>query len=308
MNNLQSAWSEISTDQEKLNYCLSPEQLALLPTTEDVEFFHTHGWFITKKVIPDELIDAAIVGSEQFYLGKKDAILPSMTGYSNWQPGDDDRLRNNEFVSLQKKELRQLALYPMIGAIAARLSDSTAIRLFEDQLVYKAPSLDHRKGSVGWHADYAYSSNCTSDKLMAAWIPFHDSVVDRSPLMVLDGSHRWSNTEHLREFNQPDLSVVVERFAQAGHQIVEVPMVMEKGQISFHHCRTIHGSYPNFSDEVRLAMAVHVQDRDNCYQPYWNNGQPIQHYLDGVCRLQPNGEPDYSDPIIFPMIWSDVSA
>lgn len=287
-------------------YHLTEEEMALLPTEDDIAFYEEHGWFITpQKVIPDEVIDEAILGSEKFYQGERDWVIPYQTGYSNWQPGDGDEIRNNEFVSLQKKELRKLSLQPIIGAIAAKLTRSKSIRRFEDQLVYKAPTKGLGKGAVGWHTDHAYSSNCTSDKLLATWIPFHDSEENRAPLVVIDGSHKWTGTEHLRDFNQQDLPKILQKFAEEGKEIKEVPMVMKKGQISFHHGWTIHGSYPNYSDQVRLAMAVHLQDETNHYQPFWNNGKQIHHFLDLLCRKLPNGEPDYSDPEIFPTIWSE---
>ena len=299
---LNSAFSDASS---KLESTLSSEEFELLPTEEDISFYEEHGWYISPKVIPDEIIDLAIIGSQKFYQGERDATLPYSNGYSNWQPGDGDEIRNNEFVSLQKKELRQLALQPIIGAIAARLTRSKTIRLFEDQLVYKAPTTTTGKGAVGWHADHAYSSNCTSNKLLAAWIPFHDSVENLAPLVVIDGSHKWKGTEDLRDFNQQNLPLIRQRFADKGRNIVEVPMLMKKGQISFHNGWTIHGSYPNRSNQIRLAMAVHLQDEANRYQPYWNNGVEIHHFLESMCRKLPNNNPDYSDPNIFPIIWSE---
>nr|WP_155743857.1 phytanoyl-CoA dioxygenase family protein [Scytonema sp. UIC 10036] len=284
---------------------MSEEQLALLPTDEEVAFYEEHGWYISKKVIPDEIIDEAILGSEKFYRGERDATLPYSSGYSNWKPGEPDAIRNNEFLSLQKKELRQLALQPIIGAIAARLTKSKRIRLFEDQLVYKAPQAKDGKGVVGWHTDRAYCSNCTSDNLLAAWIPFHDCDESIGPLVVIDGSHKWSGTDHLRCFNHPNLKETEKKFTQEGRMIVEVPMTLKKGQISFHHCGIIHGSYPNYSNSIRLAMAVHLQDDANRYQAYWNEkGEQIHHFLDRICRKLPNGNPDYTDPSVFPVLWS----
>ncbi|MUG92008.1 phytanoyl-CoA dioxygenase [Scytonema sp. UIC 10036] len=290
---------------QKIAPSLSEEQLALLPTDEEVAFYEEHGWYISKKVIPDEIIDEAILGSEKFYRGERDATLPYSSGYSNWKPGEPDAIRNNEFLSLQKKELRQLALQPIIGAIAARLTKSKRIRLFEDQLVYKAPQAKDGKGVVGWHTDRAYCSNCTSDNLLAAWIPFHDCDESIGPLVVIDGSHKWSGTDHLRCFNHPNLKETEKKFTQEGRMIVEVPMTLKKGQISFHHCGIIHGSYPNYSNSIRLAMAVHLQDDANRYQAYWNEkGEQIHHFLDRICRKLPNGNPDYTDPSVFPVLWS----
>ncbi|MGB3654838.1 MAG: phytanoyl-CoA dioxygenase family protein [Rivularia sp. (in: cyanobacteria)] len=289
-----------------LSLHLTSEQLKLLPTDEDVAFYEEHGWYISKKVIPEELIDEAIEACFRFYQGEKDATLPTDTGYSNWKPGDGDDMRNNEFTTLQHKLLRKFALQPIIGAIAARLTRSKSIRIFEDQLVYKAPHSDNEKGVVGWHTDRAYCSNSTSSKLLAAWIPFHDSDADRAPLVVIDGSNNWSGNDHLRCFNQPNLRETAKKFTRQGREIIEVPMIMKKGQMSFHNTWTIHGSYPNRSDDYRLAMAVHMQDLENRYQPFWNaQGKQIHHYLDSLCRKLPNGNPDYSDPAIFSTIWSE---
>lgn len=285
-------------------FTLSTVQRELLPTDEDIAFYKEHGWYISQKVIPDEIIDEAIVGSEKFYRGETDATLPYKTGYSDWQPGDGDAVRNNQHVSYRQKELRQL-LHPMIGAIAAKLSKTRGIRLFEDTLVYKAPTINEGEGIVGWHTDYSYSSNCTSQKMLSAWIPFHDTNIYRSPLIVIDGSHKWPGTEHMRSFNNQNLKEIEKTFAQEGREIVEVPMILKKGQVSFHHSWTIHGSYPNRSNLPRLAFALYLQDDDNRYQPFWNNGKQIHHFLDSMCRKLPNGYPDYSDPAIFPVLWKE---
>ena len=137
---------------------LSEEQLELLPTEEEVAFYEEHGWFISKKILPDKIIDEAFEGAQKFYSGERDAVIPYETGYSDWKPGDGDAVRNNQHVSYRKKELRQL-LQPIIGAIAAKLARSKGVRLFEDTLVYKAPINNHQSGGVvGWHTDYSYSS------------------------------------------------------------------------------------------------------------------------------------------------------
>ncbi|NJL61123.1 MAG: phytanoyl-CoA dioxygenase family protein [Methylacidiphilales bacterium] len=294
---------------------LTEEQLALLPTEEDIAFYEEHGWFISKKVIPDQVIDEAIYGAERFYRGERDAELPYSVGYSDWQPGDGDALRNNQHVSYRNKQLRKLLLQPVVGAIAARLARSKQVRLFEDTLVYKAPIAKVREGSkesarggiVGWHTDASYSSNCTSQNMLSAWIPFYHISKEKAPLVVIDGSHKWSDNEHMRTFNNQNLEELKKLFVQSGREIVEVPIIIEKGQVSFHHCLTIHGSYPNYSDSIRLAFALYLQDYNNHYQPFWNQGQQVNHFLDRVCQKLPNGEPDYTDPAVFPAIWSDES-
>lgn len=292
-----------------LEQILSPQQVAALPSDQAVEFYRQHGWYISQPIIPDAVIEEAIAGTERFYQGERDAVLPISQGYSDWQPSDGfDTIRNNEFVSLQSQALRQLALQPIVGAIAARLAGTSQIRLLDDQLVYKPPQTQSTT-SVGWHTDRAYWATCTSDQLLTAWIPLHDCDIEMGPLVVIDGSHQWSGLDHLRGFNQTDLTTLSTQLQQLGidHTIKEVPFTLRKGQVSFHHCWTIHGSYPNHSPRPRLAIAVHLQDAANSYRPYYNdnNGQAIHMFDEQLCRTLPNDDPDFSDPTIFPELWSD---
>lgn len=290
-----------------LTEALAEELLELLPTEEDIAFYEEHGWYISKKIIPDDIIDEAILASERFYQGERDAELPITIGYSNWKKEDGyDIIRNNEFVSLQSNKLRHLALQPIIGAIAARLARTNRIRLLDDQLVYKPPQDQTGKSAVGWHADRAYWATCSSHKLLTAWIPFHDCDETRGPLVVLDKSHKWSGTQDTRFFNDYNLEEMEKTFQQGGRQVVKIPMSLKKGQVSFHHCWTIHGSLPNYSKSFRLALAVHLQDADNYYQPFWNKEGKEIHIIDeSLCRKLPNGNPDFSDPAAFPVLWSE---
>ncbi|HEY9828609.1 MAG TPA: phytanoyl-CoA dioxygenase family protein [Stenomitos sp.] len=287
---------------------LSEIQESLLPTEEDIVFYETHGWYISPKVIPDEVFDIAMRGVERLYRDDRDVRLPVATGYHDWKPQDGDGLRNNEFISLQIKELQQLALYPMIGAIAARLARTTEIRLLDDQVVYKPA---HSGDEVGWHADGAYWSTCTSPHLLTAWIPFHDVDEQDGTLLMLDESHRWDPEilQDTRLFNNTVLEEVEAQFRQLGCATKRVPIAMKKGQVSFHNCWTMHGSPANVSDRPRIAMAVHLQDKDNHYRPFRNrDGQDIRMFDEVLCRKLPNGDPDFSDPQVFPVLWSAEEA
>ena len=285
---------------------LTPEQLALLPDDSDVASYETNGYYVSKEgVLPEALIDAAWEGAHRFYRGERDGTLAVDTGFSNWKPTDGDGQRNNEFVSLQKKELKALAVYPLLGAIAAKLTRSSVIRVLDDQLIYKPSDTRNASRTVtGWHADRAYWATCSSDKMISAWIPFHSVDVTRSPLVVMAGSHRWPDLQDVRFFNRQDLSEMQERFRAQGREVRVVPMTLRKGQVSFHHGWTVHASYPNTSGLPRLSYAVHLQDGDNHYRAYRNReGREIHIFDETLCRKLPNGDPDFSDPEVFPTVW-----
>jgi len=153
------------------------------PDGDDVAFYAEHGWWISPKVLSDDYIDAV----QRFYRAR-DRTLPFEDEYSNWTEDDGfDVVRNNEFVSLQSDDLRAVACQPVLGAMAARLAGTTGIRLLDDQLVYKPPSAPGAMTAVGWHADHAYWGTCRSQRLLTAWIPFHDVDEESGTLGVLDG-------------------------------------------------------------------------------------------------------------------------
>ena len=67
-----------------------------------------------------------------------------------------------------------------------------------------------------------------------------------------------------------------------------------------------HASYANTSGQPRLSYAVHLQDGDNHYRPYRNaQGREIHIVDEKLCRKLPNGDPDFSDPDVFPTVWAE---
>jgi ectoine hydroxylase-related dioxygenase (phytanoyl-CoA dioxygenase family) len=87
-----------------------------------------------------------------------------------------------------------------------------------------------------------------------------------------------------------------------------VPMVLERGKVSFHNCLTFHGSGPNRSARPRIAVTMHLQDRDNHHQhATGEDGRPRMHSNDRLCRKLPSGDPDYGDPAVCPVLWESAS-
>jgi ectoine hydroxylase-related dioxygenase (phytanoyl-CoA dioxygenase family) len=138
--------------------------------------------------------------------------------------------------------------------------------------------------------------------MLTAWIPLQDSDEAGGTLLVIDGSHRWPESEHLRGFHDPDLGRLPERLGRP----VPAPRALrlERGQVSFHHMRTLHASSPNAGPVERIALAVHLQDGANRYRPFTAaDGRAVVLPHDRLCRRGPDGAPDYADPEVFPELW-----
>lgn len=278
---------------------------AVLPREEEIASYEARGWYRSRHVVPYALLEEVRTAIEAHQMGHRDRVLPGKANFSDWKPGDGDGVRNNEFCSLQNDTIRQLAVLPAIGAIAARLARSPAMRIFDDQAVHKPPARDSAStAAVGWHTDHSYWSTCTSDRMLTAWIPLDDATEEMGTLWVVDGSHLWPESEHVRGFNDPDLSSIEARIGRKIPASIVSPMTLEKGQVSFHHMRALHGSGPNRAQKPRVALAVHMQDDANHHRPY-ATAAGVQVVLphDQLCRRNEAGLPDYRDPAVFPQIW-----
>jgi ectoine hydroxylase-related dioxygenase (phytanoyl-CoA dioxygenase family) len=275
---------------------------AVLPTQQDVAFYREHGWWISDVIVPDDVLDAAERGMHRFHEGERDHPAPDGLEALGWTKADGGGLRKNDYASLLNDELADLVRTPAIGAVAARLSGANGIRLWHDQLLFKPVDDPSRPANVGWHTDRQYWESCTSVEMLTAWVPFHDVDEQGGTITFLDGSHRWDHAG--LDFGSMDLAAQEEQLRAEGREIRKVPANLKRGQVSFHHCLTIHGSGPNHSDAPRRSLAIHLQPADNRFQRVTaRNGEPAEHYSDPFARRDERGEPDYTDPRLFPSLF-----
>lgn len=275
----------------------------LLPTQTDVAAYRRHGFWLSDMVLPGEVLDAAERGMQRFYAGDRDRSGPAGVERDGWRPEHGDVLRKNDYASLRMNELAALVAHPAIGAIATRLSDAAGVRLWHDQLLFKPVDAPDRPANVGWHTDRQYWQTCTSQDMLTAWVPFHDVDERSGSITFIDASHRVKTTG--LDFFASDLERQEANLASAGLPVVKVPGVLKRGQVSFHHCRTIHGSGPNRSATARRSLAIHLQPTHNRYQRHsLLDGTLAHHRNDDLCRRAGGGTPDYTDSALFPLLWS----
>lgn len=272
----------------------------LLPGDAEVAFYQQHGYWVSPVIVPADVLDAAERGQERLYAGDVDHALPTGELQFGWTPADGDVLRKNDYSSLLVDELARLVRQPAIAACAARISGHEGLRLWHDQLLYK-PVEGDRAARVGWHTDRQYWMTCSSQDMLTAWVPFHDIGPDEGPISFVEGSHRWPEDVVLDFFN-PDMTTV--EGLKNRHGARTVAATMPRGAVSFHHCRTIHGSGPNSGTQARRALAIHLQPRENHYvRRLRSDGVAYHHGNDRLVRRTRSDEPDYEDPRVCPILW-----
>ena len=107
----------------------------------------------------------------------------------------------------------------------------------------------------------------------------------------------------MRHFNTDDLDGLQARTMGERVEPLKRVIALEKGQVSFHHSLLIHGSSVNRGTFPRTSIALHMQDQGNRYRVYLNDaGEPWRLPNDDLCRTDDQGLPDYSDPVVFPVL------
>ena len=79
---------------------------------------------------------------------------------------------------------------------------------------------------------------------------------------------------------------------------IDEPCVLREGEVSFHHCLTLHGSGPNLSDTARLCLIAHMMPGNTSYRKHAQY-HPNMVFLGPDAR---SGQP-FAGPY-WPLMWS----
>jgi ectoine hydroxylase-related dioxygenase (phytanoyl-CoA dioxygenase family) len=296
---------------------LTPEELELLPSNEDVEFYQEHGWYLSKPLFTDAEIAEVQESVERFYEGHRDRTLsPRPPKVAYWEPEHGDVQRHNDYICYENATVQRIFCKPLVGAVAARLMETPEARLWSSTLIYKPARKDEPTNIVPWHIDLHHWRVCTSENLVTAFIPLHDCTEAHGTLNVIDGSHTWKElpleksddeTQHFASRDAETLDRTLERNAEYNNAALERVLVeIAKGRVSFHHCKTYHGSGPNVSGGPRRVVTVRFQPADNEYREYYRpNGDKAVYHHDDRVRRTADGRPDYSDPDYCPVVYRE---
>lgn len=294
-------------------FALTAAERDLLPSAQDVQFYQEHGWYLSEQLFTDDEVGTLLAAGDAFYGGHRDRRLPAHPpALAYWTPERGDVLRHNDYIHYEVDAIRAVLTKPLIGAVAALLAEADSIRLFQATMIYKPPRPAEASNEVPWHFDRNYWATSTSERMLTAFIPLHHCDERMGTIAMVDGSHRWkevgaddSGTRHFAARDRGHLERLLRDNARHnGSEVRKVPMVIPQGHVSFHHCRTYHGSGANLADRPRRAISLHLQDGENRWQPYHlADGSLLTYNHDHLVRRTETGDPDYSDPLFCPVIW-----
>jgi hypothetical protein len=293
-------------------FTLTDAEIDLLPTDAEVEEYAQRGWYLTRKLFSDDEVDALVAATDAFYAGHKDRSLPQRpSNLAYWEPSHGQVQRHNDYIHYESDAVAAILRKPLIGATAARLAGAGQVRVFQSTLIYKPPNPGEVTNLVPWHADRHYWQTCTSDRMLTAFIPFHDCTIEMGTITMIDGSHLWKeipgddSTRHFAQRDRSELEELLHKTAEFNNcEVNVIPMVIPKGHMSFHHCKIYHGSGHNRGTMPRRAISFHLQDGENQWRPYDKaDGSRVVYNNDVLVRRTPEGNPDYADPDFCPVLW-----
>ena len=222
-------------------------------TDDQVQSFHRDGYLAGVQILNDDQVEA--LRSE--LTGLMDPSQPShqlFHEYHSNESSDPDTILFHALGAWRTGPAFHDVLWSPAFLVAASQLLDGAVRFWHDQLFCKPA---HHGGVVAWHQDYSYWTRTQPMQHLTCWIALDDSTVDNGCLYYVPGSHKWQLlpiTGLAGDMNEI-MTVLNDEQKQAFRP---VPIEIKRGQCSFHHPLTVHGSYENRSDRPRRATLINA--------------------------------------------------
>jgi hypothetical protein len=159
---------------------------------------------------------------------------------------------------------------------AARQLLGGPIRFWHDQLFCKPA---RHGGVVAWHQDYSYWTRTAPLAHLTCWIALDDATRDNGCLHYVPGSHRWPDLPITGLAGEME-SIRTVLPSELEAQFQPVPIELRQGECTFHHARTIHGSYANRTERPRRAVVLNLCRDGVCSQ----TDEPLLHGIPVIPR------------------------
>lgn len=150
--------------------------------------------------------------------------------------------------------VRPFTFHPKIAQAAAELLEAQAVRLWQDQALYKEPGGQPTTA----HQDQSFWP-IGDAPLISAWVALSDSTQANGAMSYVPGSHKAGRLKAVDITHQSKPYDVLEDAALLGRK----PQLVEAvaGTVIFHHGYSVHMAGANQTEEVRRAMTmVYIAD------------------------------------------------
>ncbi|MBK8995134.1 MAG: phytanoyl-CoA dioxygenase family protein [Myxococcales bacterium] len=242
------------------------------------DFFREHGYWVARRLLPrSRVLELEAV------LDAARRALPPAAPHTVWElPG----------LSRVRAELAEHARDPRIAAVALEVLDASELQLLQDTALVKAAEVG---GEVAWHQDHTYTGYLSPPCLVSARLALTRCTTASGCLHVIDGSHHWGPLGELRPFTDAGVADALgERARDWADHVVAIEL--QPGDVSFHHCLTLHRSGANTSSSDRKTLITRLFDASAVLCP--------EHLPEGLAEHFPTRAGGRLDLAAFPLVLS----
>ena len=155
--------------------------------------------------------------------------------------------------------LAKIARDSRFGALVAQALGASRVQLLQDSLLYKPAG---GGGAVELHQDRTYIGYLVPASVATLRIALLPEDEENGCMRVVDGSHHWGAIGDDRSLNATSVASLVPTLTPEQRAQKARPLVLAAGDVSIHHCLTLHGSEPNTSARPRRTIILRMFDAD----------------------------------------------
>ncbi len=209
--------------------------------------FQRDGYAVVRGVIPT----AELAAFHEVFLG----VIPELA----YPRGPDGVVREVTGVARSYEPLARIARDARFGALVAGVLGAQRVQLLQDSLLYKPA---HDGGSVEWHQDRTYIGYLVPAQVATLRIALLPEDDDNGCMRVVDGSHHWGEIGIDQSLAASSVASLLPSLSEQQRASVAAArsLPLEPGDISIHHCLTLHGSPPNTSTRPRRTILLRMFD------------------------------------------------
>lgn len=222
-------------------------------TDRQVEFYRQNGYVAGVRLLDDAQVDILIEQLDRLF----DPAHPGNDLFYEFHSNESSSSNDVLFHALGAWRIEagfhDLLFNPAMLVPASQLLDG-AVRFWHDQLFSKPA---RHGGVVAWHQDYSYWTRTVPMEHLTCFIALDDCDRSNGCLEHVPGSHRWPLLPVTGLANDMNAIQTVLN-AEQSEAFRPVPALLRRGEASFHHPLTVHGSRENRSDRPRRATVINV--------------------------------------------------
>jgi len=233
------------------NYSVTPAQ---------VKYFSENGFIKIKNIFDASVIDYMniVISKEVDRLNNQQIPLEERDTYGKAFLQIMNLWTHTEVV-------KDIVFSKKIAQIATGLMQTTGVRLYHDQALFKEP----KGGHTPWHADQYYWPLDT-ENTVTAWIPLQATPLNYGPLEFSAGSNRLTAGRDKQISDESQAFLEAELKNQKFEHVIEP---FDVGEISFHRGWLYHRAGPNVSGNMRKVMTMIYMDKDTLLKTPENHNQ-----------------------------------